>query len=157
AVSTALSTNPALSLNGGTWRRFGFISQLSILIFAALVAADCANDVSRGRTYLKATVAGGIPVAAYTIAQYFGWDPFLPASAYHDENIVRPPSTLGHADYLGTYLVFVVFACVGLWKTGASRLAKAGCIAAGILASVAIVMSGSRAALLGLVTGGVGI
>ena len=152
AISTVFSTHPDLSLNGGNWRRFGLVSQLAILLLAALVATDCAAGARRVGVYLKAIAAGGIPVALYTILQYFGWDPFLPAGAYHVGDIVRPPSTLGHADYLAAYLVFVVFACVGLWAAREWRLVA---IASAALACVAIVMSGSRAALLGLATGGI--
>jgi hypothetical protein len=182
AISTALSTHPALSFNGGNWRRFGLISQLAILIFAALVAADCASGTDRAKTYLRAIVVGGIPVAIYAVMQYFGWDPWLPKESYHVGGIVRPPSTLGHADYLGTYLVFVFFACCKVgqpilaaagFPAGSSGLqvqggadSKAGCrqyclphiwrivaTVTAILAFVAIVMSGSRAALLGLTAG----
>src|SRR5229473_2986209 len=32
-ISTIWSRNPALSLNGGNWRRFGLITQSSLLIF----------------------------------------------------------------------------------------------------------------------------
>jgi O-antigen ligase len=190
AISTALSTHPALSLNGGNWRRFGLVTQLAVLIFATLVAADCASGSERVRTYLKAIVVGGIPVGIYAVMQYFGWDPWLPKGSYHVGDIVRPPSTLGHADYLGTYLVFVVFACVGLFRgnqtparnhaddmssspgrpidnrpqvsnlphIGRTRAANCWQWVAGVtaaLACAAIVMSGTRAALLGLVGGAV--
>ncbi len=166
-LSTALSTHPALSLNGGNWRRYGLVSQLAVLIFATLVAADCASCSGRVRTYLKAIVLGGIPVAIYTVMQYFGLDPWLPKESYHVGQIVRPPSTLGHADYLGTYLVFVVFACgTGLQTcSGPSQPTRPHRsndlwqrvlgITTAVLACVAIVMSGSRAAVLGVLAGAV--
>src|SRR5258708_7714668 len=82
AISTALSTHPGLSLNGGNWRRFGLVSQIAVLIFATLVAADCATGADRVRTYLKAIVVGGIPVATYAMMQYLGWGPWVPKDSY---------------------------------------------------------------------------
>src|SRR5262249_37054483 len=38
AVSTALSKDPALSLGGSAWRRFGLISQSAILLLAWITA-----------------------------------------------------------------------------------------------------------------------
>src|ERR1017187_1013763 len=38
-VSTALSSNPALSLFGTAWRRYGAIAQAATLLFAWIVAA----------------------------------------------------------------------------------------------------------------------
>jgi len=138
AVSTAASVYPALSLNGGNWRRFGLVSQVAVLLFAVLVAAECASDRERVTVYLKAIVVGGIPVAFYAVLQYFGWDPWLPKQAYHAGeaawSIVRPPSTMGHADYLATYLLFVVFAAVGLirartWRISAGLAVILACAA----------------------------
>jgi hypothetical protein len=153
ALSTALSTHPALSLNGGNWRRFGLISQVAVLVYAALVAADCASGTDRVKTYLKAIVGGGIPVAIYAVMQYFGWDPWLPKESYHVGEIVRPPSTMGHADYLGTYLVFVFFASCSTGALTCVRREKVLAAVTAVLICVAIVMSGSRAALLGLAAG----
>ena len=156
ALSTAFSVAWALSLNGGNWRRFGLVPQAVILLFAALVASDCAVDRKRVTTYLKGILAGGILVALYAILQYFGWDPLLPKQSYHvgDVNltIVRPPSTMGHASYLATYLLFVVFAAFGLIRARVWRIAA---VAALVLACTAILMSGTRAALLGLIAGGI--
>jgi O-antigen ligase len=153
-VSTVASVAPALSLNGSNWRRFGLVSQIAVLLFAMLVAAECAADRDRVTLYLKAIVVGGIPVALYAILQYFGWDPWLPKQSYHAGeatwSIVRPPSTMGHAGYLATYLLFVVFAAAALIRARTWRL-PAGLSAA--LASTAILMSGTRAAMLGLLAG----
>jgi hypothetical protein len=58
---------------------------------------------ARLRVMLRAVAASGLIGALYGIAQYFGWDPLLDARGYHVGEgiwaIVRPPSTLGHADY----------------------------------------------------------
>jgi O-antigen ligase len=155
-VSTAASVYPALSLNGGNWRRFGLVSQVAILLFTTLVAAECASDRDRVTVYLKAIMLGGIPVALYAVLEYFGWDPWLPRQAYHAGeatwSIVRPPSTMGHASYLATYLLFVIFAAAGLIRARTWRLAAAF---TAVLAFAAIIVSGTRAALLGLVVGAV--
>jgi tetratricopeptide (TPR) repeat protein len=94
------------------------------------------------------SVAGAI-TALYGIAQYLGWDPILPAAAYRIGEgiwtIVRPPSTLGYASYFATWLLFVVFLSLAL----PGRLPKV-CAA---LAVIAMILTGTRAAFLGLAAG----
>jgi tetratricopeptide (TPR) repeat protein len=60
---------------------------------------------------------------------------------------------LGHAGYFATYLLYVVFAGCGLRMTEASRKWRALGMIAAALGSAAIVLSGARAAILGLVVG----
>ncbi len=124
-LSTLLSTHPGLSWNGGNWRRFGLVPQYAVLAFAFLVLCDCGGSEERVRTYLKAIAAGAMPVALYAILQYFGIDPWLPAQSYHAGEdtwaIVRPPSTMGHASYLASYLLCVVFMAAALWRVERSR------------------------------------
>src|ERR1017187_7933583 len=157
AVSTLASVNPALSLGGSNWRYWGLVTQLAALGLAYLVSACCAGRPGRLRVVLRSIAASGLVVALYGIAQYFGWDPLLDARGYHVGEgiwtIVRPPSTLGHADYSANWLLFVVFAGAALavseqrtpWRWLAWTAAAAG--------SVAIVLSGTRAALIGLLAG----
>ena len=156
-ISTLASVNPALSLGGSNWRYWGLLTQLAALGFAYLVAACCAGRPRRLHVLLRSIAASGLIVALYGIAQYFGWDPFLDARGYHVGEgiwaIVRPPSTLGHADYSANWLLFVVFAGAALavseqrtpWRWLAWTAAAAG--------SVAIVLSGTRAAIAGLLAG----
>ena len=156
-ISTLASVNPALSLGGSNWRYWGLLTQLAALGFAYLVAACCAGRPGRLHVLLRSIAASGLIVALYGIAQYFGWDPFLDARGYHVGEgiwtIVRPPSTLGHADYSANWLLFVVFAGAALavseqrtpWRWLAWTAAAAG--------SVAIVLSGTRAAIAGLLAG----
>ena len=39
-LSTALSTRVSISIFGTSWRRFGLITQLALLLFTAVAAAD---------------------------------------------------------------------------------------------------------------------
>ncbi len=143
-LSTALSANPSLSLYGSTWRRYGLVAQVAIFLVAWFVS----------RTPDKRTIAAGISVAGtisaiYGIAQYFGWDPILPAAAYHVGEgvwtIVRPPGTLGYVSYFATWLLICGFVSLSL-KT---RLAYA----AAALCWTAMLLTGTRAALAGLAAG----
>ncbi len=158
-LSSWFSTHPALSWNGGNWRRFGLISQCAVIALGFLIAASC--NQSGMRILLRSTAAAGTLAALYGILQYFGADPILPAAIYHVGEgalaIVRPPSTLGHADYFAGYLVYVLFFGLALVAIEAKQQWKAlGSIAA-ITALAAIVFSGTRGALLGLAAGAVSI
>jgi O-antigen ligase len=159
AVSTLASAKPAMSFSGSTWRRWGLIVQLAVLALAYLVAAACAGRPERLRLILRAITVSGLLTALYGAAQYFGWDPVLPKQVYHAGEgiwtIVRPPSTLGHADYFGGWLLCAIFAALALVLTETARFWKwlgwvtvaAGC--------AAVMLSGTRSALLGLACGAV--
>ena len=159
AVSTAVSSHPAMSLFGSTWRRFGSVVQAAVLGFAWLVASACAGRPERVRIILRAITLAGIASAIYGIFQYAGWDPLLPSAAYHVGEgvwtIVRPPGTLGYASYFATWLLFVIF--LGLAQNGIeeSRVWGRLAIVTSALAAVAMLLTGTRAAVLGFVAGGV--
>src|SRR5206468_1743437 len=114
AISTAFSTQPALSLAGTGWRRFGLVEQTAALIIACAVASvACRGDSVR--TLLRGIIAGGGIASVYGIAQFAGLDPFLERSLYTIDylgGIVRPPATMGHAIYFSAYLVPVTMAAV---------------------------------------------
>ncbi len=157
AISTGLSSNRALSLFGTNWRRYGLITQAVVLIFTWLVAQNVAGKPERARAILRGVALSGAITAIYGIAQYFGWDPILPKAAYHIGEgiwtIVRPPGTLGYASYFATWLLAVVFLSLALsgWETSAR--VRGACYAASALAAVAIVLTGTRAAMLALAAG----
>ena len=159
ALSTALSTDPALSLGGGTWRRFGLITQIALLVFTWIAAQYTAGYPDRARFVLRAIAGGGIPAAVYGILQYFGWDPLIDPRLYHigepPLTIVRPPATLGYVSYFATYLLSVIFAGVALALIEKSRAWKFLGVAAGVLGTAALVLTGTRAAMLGLGCGAV--
>ncbi len=159
AVVTVASKDPALSFGGSAWRRYGLVTQAAVLLLAWIVAQFTAGNSGRIRALLRAMAVGGIPVAVYGILQYFGWDPIIYHSAYHAGfgplAIVRPPSTMGHASYLATYLLSVIFAGVALvWIDESARwriLAACACLAG----TAALILSGTRAAMLALLCGAI--
>lgn len=134
-LAAIFSTHPWRSFYGSTWRREGFLVEIAILTIAA---------AGLDRRWVA---LASIPVSIYAILQYFGIDPILSPAGYHfgagQFMIVRPPSTMGHAAYLATFLLFVVFTTDrSRWRSIAITLAV-----------IAIVLSGTRGAMLGLIVG----
>jgi O-antigen ligase len=150
-LAALFSTHRQLSWVGGSWRREGAIAEASVLLLGLAFVA-----VPRERI-LRITVIGAPPIALYGILQYFGIDPLLNPAMYHVGEgafqIVRPPSTLGHAAYFATYLLFAVFAGAALALEESSRVWKAVGLAVSGTATLALVLSGTRAALVGLIVG----
>ncbi len=159
AWGTAISQYRAVSLHGGSWRRFGLLSETGLLLFVLAAAAWMAADRNNVRTLLRWCTASGGLGAVYGIVQYFGWDPLLPAKAYQvgegPFTIVRPPGTLGHADYFAAWLVVVVSMALTLEQMESDRWRKTAARAVAVLAAVAIVLSGTRSAMLGLAIGAI--
>jgi O-antigen ligase len=145
-VATTLSHGPALSIIGGTWRRTGAIAELAICAFVVLIAARFASEPRAIELSLKLIAASCLLTAIYAIAQFFGFDPFLPPSSYRAGEgiwtIVRPPSTMGNANFLATFLVYAAISSLAL-----NRAAPAAAAAVG---AFAIILSGSRSGIAGL-------
>jgi O-antigen ligase len=156
-VSTALSGNRFLSIGGSNWRMYGLITQFALLILMFLMAVEFSQKPGLVLTVRRAVALSGLFIALYAVLQYAGWDPLLPSATYHigegEWTIVRPPGTIGHADYLGPYLVFVVFLGGSLAWTEADRLWRVIGVATLALGSFGIVLSGTRSAMLALVAG----
>jgi O-antigen ligase len=158
AAASASSANPAISLSGSNWRRLGLLTWTAILILAGLYSWFAAGQSARIRQCLRSVAAAGLVASIYGISQYFGFDPLLPKPDYHvgtgEWTIVRTPGTLGHAAYFSVFLLLSLFSSIGLALTETSRAwGIAGRLVAG-LSMVAIAFSGTRAAMLGGVIGG---
>jgi len=157
ALSTILSSSPALSLYGTAWRRYGALAQASILAVAFFAAISAAGLPRNGRTILRAISGGSLLVALYGIAQYFGWDPLLPASSYHIGEgiwtIVRPPATLGYSSYCAVWLVMAAFASVALAESDTDVTWRWIAGSSAVLSVWAMLLSGSRGAYIGLLAG----
>ncbi len=156
-LSAALSKHPLFSLGGTNWRRLGALSWAAILIFAALTGAWTTMRPEWPRAFCRIASASGLVAAVYGILQYFSLDPLLDPLTYHSGEgpwaIVRPPGTLGQADYFAVYLGVVVFAGVAAGIADRRPAWKRVGWAAAVLSSIAIVLSGTRAGILGVLCG----
>ena len=150
-LSTCFSSHPALSWNGGNWRRLGFVSQSAVIALDFLsprraLSPDCAF------CFAPSPLPAPLP-RFYGILQYFGVDPFLPSAGYHiGEGVDDHRSAAIHARARG--LLRRIFALCGFswarlsWQRNRIRQSawKALGIAAAVLGSAAIVLSGTRGA-----------
>ncbi len=159
-ITTATSSRPWLSLLGSGWRRFGFIETLSLTIVAIAVAAGLSARPRDVRPLLRMIVGAGLVASIYGICEYFGVDPLQPVAAYQahagDSVIVRPPGTLGHADYFAWWLAIEFFCALALEKIETSPWKHVATVTA-VCTFIAVLLSGTRAALLGIVAGIIGM
>jgi O-antigen ligase len=150
-LSASLSLHPGLSWFGSSWRRYGAVTQLSLLLFVWIAAT--AGD---RRAMLRAIAIATSAAALYGVAQYAGFDPFLPAAGYHIGEgvwtIVRPPSTFGYVSYFATWLAMAAFLALALAAREKGAWRRVAQITAA-LACATTLLTGSRAALLALAAG----
>jgi O-antigen ligase len=156
AVATSLSSRPWFSLLGSNWRRMGLLTVLALCAFVVLAAGYLSSEPGAFHNILRAFAVATIVASANGILQYFDIDPLQAASGYHaqagNSTIVRPPGTLGHADYFGWWLGIALFCALALARIETSFwrwLAILACV----LSGVAIVLSGTRAAMLAVAAG----
>ena len=159
AVSTMLSADPALSYAGSNWRRLGLVTHGALLVFVLGVACRLGARPAELKLLLRAMTVAGTLAACYGLLQYFGWDPLLPPASYYIGEgiwtIVRPPGPLGHAGYFATCLVHVVFLALALVAVERSAGWRRFGIAAAAFCGVVVVLTGTRAAMVGLCAGAV--
>ncbi len=156
AVCSALSSRPWFSMLGTNWRRMGTLTLLGAVVCLVVVAGELCRRDAGTATILRTTSVAAIFASLYGIAQYFDIDPWQSAVAYHaqagDSTIVRPPGTMGQADYFGWWLAIALFCAVQLCATETGGWRWIG-RAAALLSGVAILFSGTRAAMVAVVTG----
>ncbi|HEU5020334.1 MAG TPA: hypothetical protein VFT60_00540, partial [Bryobacteraceae bacterium] len=155
-VTTWTSSRPWFSLYGSGWRRLGFVEIASILMIAVLAAARLAARPEGIRVLLRIAAAAGFAASIYGICEYFGFDPLQPVAAYQahagDSVIVRPPGTMGHADYFGWWLAIEFFCGLALFRMERGPWKRFAALTVTAIAA-AIVLSGTRAAILAVVCG----
>src|SRR5205807_4796513 len=122
----------------------------AVFLFAFLSGRD-------KRTTLRGIAIASAAAAVYGIAQYAGWDPILPAAAYHIGEglwtIVRPPGTLGYATYFANWLVMATFLAAALAGMEKQPLWRRFAWAAAALCATAAILTGTRAGILALLCG----
>jgi O-antigen ligase len=149
-IATIASSRVAFSLFGSNWRRLGLITIIALAVLVVSATAHLLRKPATVTAIFRATAAAAVGVSVYAIAQYFNVDPWQNAQGYRaldgDLTIVRPPGTLGHADYLGWWLAIAAFFAWAAYRTE-QRTWRWMALAGTVLSGVAIVLSGTRSAI----------
>jgi O-antigen ligase len=156
-IATVFASDLALALGGTASRRFGCLTETVVLVITAAIAAH-ASLCSRftRRLMIAVEISGGI-AGIYGILQYLHYDPLLPAQLYSTRftaDFVRSPATLGHAIYFANFLLPVVLITAWLVIVEISPAWQRFHIAVLLTVVIAIVLTGTRSALIGLIAGG---
>ena len=156
SVSTVFGVSPVAELIGSSYNQMGLITRICLFVVFTSLIVVIGTSEKRFRWTLWAMTLTGLAIATYGYVQFFGRDPFVPSQFYTFESsagpVLRIIGTLGHSNYLGNFLLYVTPLAAGLALASRGSARRIG-LAAAILATVAIILSGTRGAWLGLVTG----
>jgi O-antigen ligase len=153
-VSTALSNDLELAIGGTSSRRLGALTLIAIVVVTTALAALAGQNREFTRRLLTGIEISGGVAAIYAILQYLGLDPLLPARLYTFNfvtDFVRPPSTFGHATYFANFLLPVILIASGSATRKFRRWFHCSIL---MVAGIALVLTGTRSAVLGLIAGG---
>lgn len=155
-LASAFSSDRWLSFAGTVWRRLGAVEQAIVFFSAAVLAALVYVDKTAAKTVMLGMEAAGVAASVYAILQYAGWDPLIPAHVYTlgPAAVVRPPATLTQATYFATFLLGPILIAAWFRLRETSSRWKRTHEAALVLMTAALILSGTRSALLGLAAGG---
>ncbi|MBI3649512.1 MAG: O-antigen ligase family protein [Acidobacteria bacterium] len=156
ALATYFGVSPRTSFFGSYDIQMGWLTYCGFLIGLIGLILACHRQPQRLEQILWAMVFTATLTAAYALVQAVGKDPFLPMSAYlfasPKGDILRVPGTLGHANYLGKFLLYTTPLGVSLTLISSGRRHRLALIATA-LAVLAIVLSGTRGAWVGAIFG----
>ncbi len=147
---------PLASVSGDYFRGMGLITRLAAVAIAVAAATTVAASPDRAVTLLRFVLATCFVVALYAVVQAVGLDPIIDPSWLEQTNRsgiteTRVVSTLGHANFVGQFLLFGTGAAAGLVCVETHRLTRAVVACAGAVIAAGIVVSGARGAWVGLV------
>ena len=158
AVSTVSGVAPVASLFGSFENQMGLITRLCFLICFLSLMVGIGNSQDRFRQTVWAMSLTGLTAATYAFIQFFGRDPFLPPLLYTFDSVagpvVRVVGTIGHANYLGNFLLYTTPTSVALALATEGRVRMLALIATAV-SIAAMIFSGTRGAVLGLIVGAI--
>lgn len=155
-ISTVFAVAPLNSFWGSFENHMGFVTHFCFFICAVGLIIGAGNSWMRLQSMLWAMLITALLVSVYAVAQFFGIEPFVQADYYLFKSasgtILRVCSTLGHADYLGNFLLYMAFVAPAFVIISSGRWRRIAFFAS-VLIILAIICSGTRGAWLGLVFG----
>jgi len=147
-VCTFTGVNPALSFWGNLEHMGGVFQLTHLLLLYFYVLLICRLGNRWRDLLLTLALVAAVLVAANGILGGLG----VPTPT-HELSSPRIGSTLYNPDYLGAYLVVPLFIAAFLALTSNRQMARVLYASADIVVAVALYMSGTRGALVGLVIG----
>jgi hypothetical protein len=148
-LATIFSTNPQISFFGSYQRQHGLLTQSAYLALF-VVGVVSLNTQRRLDRLWAALVWGSVPVVVYALLQWLGMDPFR----WDVDGSSSIVSTLGRANFLGSYLVLVMPLTAAFWGVQESRTTTrrwlVGLLMLGQFVIIALTLS--RSAWIGLAT-----
>ncbi|MBI2644460.1 MAG: O-antigen ligase family protein [Candidatus Wildermuthbacteria bacterium] len=145
-LSTLLSVDPSFSFWGDPGRAGGFL-QLFLFFLFCILAFLAIKDRSWPALWTIA-ISAGIGISLVAIFQQFR---LLNQIFIFAET--RPPSTVGGAIFLGTYMVLLIFLALAFFFHSQSKPRKIFFLSASILFCIIILLSGSRSAYIAFAVG----
>lgn len=143
-LASIFSADPLFSFWGSPYRGGGFVNFAFYFIFAFLVLMTAKKE--DWQKFWNISIVVGCLAALVGILQYLG---------LIFESAGRPASTVGNPILLGIYLLLLIFVTISFAIKEKIAWKKASYIAAVLLFLFTILITGSRAAWLGLLMGAV--
>ena len=146
-VGSALGNSPLEALAGQNNRYQGL---LTLFVYAAVVFALSRQSIDAGLAE-SAIVLGAIPASLLGLLNHFGVDPL---GFYENLRAFDRPrflSTLGNADFYGSYICIALAAAVGLFIRAEKKSARVLSALALVAVSFGALVAGSDSTALGLV------
>src|ERR1017187_1867060 len=150
-LSTAFSRTPVLSLGGSNWRRVGLPAEISLAVFIILQTEALRNKPRYVIWCLRASCVALLISSIAVLLEFEGAAPLL--GLRESPNVARPGGVLGSGAAFGCYATAPLFLCAALWMMDQAWFWRRIATLAGILGFVAILVSGTRAAVLGVFIG----
>lgn len=144
-AATVFSPNPYLSFWGDAERMMGLFSTLHFFALF-LIGTTLFKDKKELRLLITVFVGVSLIVCLYGILQRLGFTSIKPGSS-------RILATMGNAGVLAAYLIFGLFLSIYLALTDSKNILKIIFGSATLIHLIAVILSGTRGAYLGVITG----
>lgn len=153
-IASVFGVAPYVSLFGSFENQMGLLTFVCFMVCFVGVVVGIGRSYARFITVLWVMSGSGLLISLYAVAQSAGRDPFVPPRAYTyragAQSVMRVVGTLGHADFLGNFLLYTTPVAAGLAFATRGRARRIAVAAVGV-SIVAIAVSGTRGAWVGLI------
>ncbi len=146
ALSWVFATARDLSFWGSYFRMQGLYTQIHYLLFVVLLFLGFRSR-KQWQTGMKMLIWGYTISLIYGLIQGFGLDPF--GYDLQEESLGRVYSFLGHPNYFASYILLIFFPLLSISILKKKMWMYALCV----LSMVVLLLTGSRAAFVGLLVG----